>query len=126
MAENQSSLQELQGRSQHLTCDSVETVLVDRETLEALGDVLESSIEGLEECNLWQEFISAAERYLRDVTETQYQEVEELERPIKTAMLFIESWSDKSPDVLGITTHKLSEAHRVLHLILAASKMGGE
>jgi hypothetical protein len=115
-----------EGRSQFLlTCDSVDVVLIDRETLEELNWALVQAIDGLRECELWQEFISAAERHLRESTETQYHQVEELERPIKTAMLFIESWSDKSPDVLSVSTHKLSEAQQVLHLVLTVSEMGG-
>lgn len=125
MSENQSSLQELQGRSQNLlSCDSVDCVLVDRETLEELNWALVQAVDGLENCDLWQEFVSAAERCLKEMTETQ--RLEEWERPIKSAMLFIEAWSDKSPDVLSLSTHKISEAHRVLHLILAASQMGDE
>jgi hypothetical protein len=115
-----------EGRSQFLlTCDSVDAVLIDRETLEELSWTLVQAIDGLHECELWQEFISAAERYLRESTKTQCCRVEELERPIKTAMLFIESWSDKSPDVLSLSTHKISEAQQVLHLVLAASELGG-
>ncbi|MEG4628875.1 hypothetical protein QUB56_04350 [Microcoleus sp. AR_TQ3_B6] len=115
-----------EGRSQFLlTCDSVDVVLIDRETLEELNWFLVQAIDGLEECELWQDFISAAERCLRESTETRCCEVEELERPIKSAMLFIESWSDKSPDVLSVATHKLSQAQKVLHMVLTASKMGG-
>jgi hypothetical protein len=115
-----------EGRSQFLlTCDSVDTVLIDRETLEELNWFLVQAIDGLEECELWQDFISAAERGLRESTETQCCEVEELERPIKSAMLFLESWSDKSPDVLSVSTHKISQAQKVVHMVLAASDMGG-
>jgi hypothetical protein len=124
MTENQSSLQELQGRSQHLTCDSVDCVLVDENTLEELNWALVEAIDGLHECELWQEFITVAERYLKETTETQ--RLEEWERPINSAMLFLDAWSDKSPDILGIATAKLSEAHRVLHMVLAASKLGGQ
>jgi len=116
-----------EGRSQFLlTCDSADCVLVDRKTLEELNWALVQAVDGLRECELWQEFISAAERYLKESTEPHYRQVEKLERPIKTAMLFLESWSDKSPDVLSLSTHKIFETHQVLHLILTASKMGGE
>ena len=115
-----------EGRSQFLlTCDSVDVVLIDRETLEELNWFLVQAMDGLEECELWEDFISAAERCLRESTETRCCEVEELERPIKSAMLFIESWSDKSPDVLSSSTHKISQAQKVLHMVLTASKMGG-
>jgi hypothetical protein len=116
-----------EGRSQFLlTCDSVDVVLIDRKTLEELNWALVQAVDALHECELWQEFISTAERYLKEGTETQYQQVEELERPIKSAILFLESWLDKSPDVLSLSTHKIFEAHQVLHLILTASEMGGE
>jgi hypothetical protein len=112
-------------RSQHLTCDSVDVVLIDRETLEELNLALVQAVDGFEECELWQEFVYVARRYLEESTKTQYYQIEELEHPIKSALLFLESWSDKFPDVLSLSIHKISEAQQVLRLVLTASDMGG-
>jgi hypothetical protein len=114
-----------EGRSQFLTCDSVDTVLIDRKTLKELSLVLVEAVDGFEECQLWQEFIYVAQRYLEESTRTQYHQIEELEHPIKSALLFLESWADKFPDVLSLTIHQISEAQRVLSLVLTASDMGG-
>jgi hypothetical protein len=108
-----------------LTCDSVDVVLIDRKTLKELSLVLVEAVDGFEECELWQEFIYTAKRYLEESTQTQYHQIEELEHPIKSALLFLESWADKFPDVLSLSIHQISEAQRVLSLILAASNMGG-
>jgi hypothetical protein len=116
----------MEGRSQFLlTCDSVDVVLIDRETLEEINSVLVQAVDGLEECKLWEEFVCVAQRYLKESTETRYCEVEELKHPIKSALLFLESWSDKFPNVLSLSTHKISEAQKVLRLVLTASEMGG-
>jgi hypothetical protein len=115
-----------EGRSQFLlTCDSVDTVLIDRETLKELSLVLVQAVDGFEECELWQEFVYVARRYLEESTQTQYHQIEELEHSIKSALLFIESWSDKFPDALSLSIHAISEAQRVLSLVLTASDMGG-
>jgi hypothetical protein len=115
-----------EGRSQFLlTCDSVDTVLIDRKTLKELNLALLQAVDGFEECELWQEFVYVAQRYLKESTETRYYQVEELEHPIKSALLFLESWSDKFPNVLSLSTHKIFEAQKVLHLVLTASEMGG-
>ena len=115
-----------EGRSQFLlTCDSVDVVLIDRETLEELNWALIQAIDGLHECELWQEFVYTAQRYLQDSTETRYCEVEELERPINSALLFLESWAEKFPDELSLSTHAISESQKVLYSILALSDMGG-
>jgi hypothetical protein len=115
-----------EGRSQFLlTCDSVDVVLIDRETLEEINWVLVQAVDGFEECELWEEFVYVAQRYLKESTETRYCQVEELEHPIKSALLFLESWSDKFPNVLSLSTHKISEAQQVLRLVLTASEMGG-
>ena len=115
-----------EGRSQFLlTCDSVDVVLIDRETIEELNWALVQAVDGFEECKLWQEFVYVAQRYLKESTETRYCQVEELEHPIKSALLFLESWSGKFPDVLSLSTHKISEAQKVLHMVLTASEMGG-
>jgi hypothetical protein len=116
----------MEGRSQFfLTCDSVDVVLIDRETLEELNLALLQAVDAFEECELWQEFVYVAQRYLKESTETRYCQVEELEHPIKSALLFLESWSDKFPNVLSLSTHKISETQKVLRLVLTASKMGG-
>jgi hypothetical protein len=115
-----------EGRSQFLlTCDSVDTVLIDRKTLKELSLVLVQAVDGFEDCELWQEFVYVAKRYLEESTQTQYHQIEELEHPIKSALLFLESWADKFPDVLSISIHQISEAQRVLSLVLTASDMGG-
>jgi hypothetical protein len=115
-----------EGRSQFLlTCDSVDVVLIDRETLEELNLALLQAVDGFEECELWQEFVYVAQRYLKESTETQYHQIEELEHPINSALLFLESWLDKFPDVLSLSIHKISEAQQVLRLVLTASEMGG-
>jgi hypothetical protein len=115
-----------EGRSQFLlTCDSVETVLIDRETLRELNKALIEALEGFDECHLWQEFVYVAQRYLTESTETHYCQVEELEHPINSALLFLESWSDKFPDTLSLSTHKIVESQKVLYSILALSQMGG-
>jgi hypothetical protein len=115
-----------EGRSQFLlTCDSVDTVLIDRKTLKELSLVLVQAVDGFEECELWQEFVYVARRYLEESTQTQYHQIEELEHPIKSALLFLESWSDKFPDVLSLSIHTISEAQQVLSLVLTASDMGG-
>ncbi len=115
-----------EGRSQFLwNCDSVETVLVDRKTLKELSLTLVQAVDGFEDCELWQEFIYVAQRYLEESTQTQYHQVEELERPIKSALLFLESWVDKFPDVLSLSIHAISQAQQVLSLVLTASDMGG-
>jgi hypothetical protein len=115
-----------EGRSQPLlTCDSVDTVLIDRKTLKELSLVLVQAVDGFEECELWQEFVYTAQRYLEESTQTQYHQIEELEHPIKSALLFLESWSEKFPDVLSLSIHEISEAQQVLSLVLTASDMGG-
>lgn len=115
-----------EGRSQFLlTCDSVDTVLIDRKTLKELSLALVQAVDGFEECELWQEFVYVARRYLEESTQTQYHQIEELEHPIKSALLFLESWSDKFPDVLSLSIHAISETQRVLSLVLVASDMGG-
>jgi hypothetical protein len=115
-----------EGRSQFLlTCDSVDTVLIDRKTLKELNLVLVQAVDGFEECELWQEFVYTAQRYLEESTQTQYHQIEELEHPIKSALLFLESWADKFPDALGISIREISEAQKVLGLVLTASDMGG-
>jgi len=115
-----------EGRSQFLlTCDSVDSVLIDRKTLKELSLVLVQAVDGFEECELWQEFVYVARRYLEESTQTQYHQIEELEHPIKSALLFLESWSDKFPDVLSLSIHTISEAQQVLSLVLTASDMGG-
>jgi hypothetical protein len=115
-----------EGRSQFLlTCDSVDVVLIDRKTLKELNLVLVQAVDGFEECELWQEFVYTAQRYLEESTQTQYHQIEELEHPIKSALLFLESWSDKFPDALGISIRAISEAQEVLGLVLTASEMGG-
>jgi hypothetical protein len=115
-----------EGRSQFLlTCDSVDTVLIDRKTLKELSLVLVQAVDGFEECELWQEFVYVARRYLEESTQTQYHQIEELEHPIKSALLFLESWSNKFPDVLSLSIHTISQAQQVLSLVLTASDMGG-
>jgi len=116
MAENQSSLQELQRRSQLLTCDSVETVLVDRKTLEEITWGLAESLDGLREVGMLEEFLVAVRGYLRNP--------EQEDTHTEKALLFLDAWFDKSPDTLGINAGKLDEAHKVLRLILCTSKMG--
>jgi hypothetical protein len=114
------------GRSQFLlTCDSVDTVLIDRTTLKKLSLVLVQAVDGFEDCELWQEFVYVAKRYLEESTQIQYRQIEELEHPIKSALLFLESWSDKFPDALSLSIHAISEAQQVLSLVLTASEMGG-
>ncbi|MEG4632506.1 hypothetical protein QUB56_23445 [Microcoleus sp. AR_TQ3_B6] len=115
-----------EGRSQFLlTCDSVDVVLIDRETLRQLNRALIEALEGFQECELWQEFVYTAQRYLQESSETAYCQVEELERPINSALLFLESWAEKFPDVLSLSTHTISESQKVLYSILALSDMGG-
>jgi hypothetical protein len=115
-----------EGRSQFLlTCDSVDTVLIDRKTLKELSLVLVQAVDGFEDCELWQEFVYVAQRYLEESTQTQYHQIEELEHPIKSALLFLESWSEKFPDTLSLSIGAISEAQRVLSLVLTASDMGG-
>jgi hypothetical protein len=108
-----------------LTCDSVDVVLIDRKTLEELNWALVQAVDGFEECELWEEFVYVAQRYLKESTQTQCHQIEELEHPIKSALIFLESWSDKFPNVLSLATHKISEAQQVLRLVLTASEMGG-
>jgi hypothetical protein len=115
-----------EGRSQFLlTCDSVDTVSIDRKTLKELNLVLVQAVDGFQECELWQEFVYTAQRYLKESTQAQYHQIEELEHPIKSALLFLESWADKFPDALGISIREISEAQKVLGLVLTASVMGG-
>jgi hypothetical protein len=115
-----------EGRSQFLLiCDSVDVVLIDRKTLEELNWALVQAVDGFEECELWEEFVYVAQRYLKESTQTQCHQIEELEHPIKSALIFLESWSDKFPNVLSLATHKISEAQQVLRLVLTASEMGG-
>jgi hypothetical protein len=115
-----------EGRSQFLlTCDSVDTVLIDRETLRELNKALIQALKGFEECELWQEFVYTAQRYLQESTETNYCQVEELEHPINSALLFIESWSERFPDTLSLSTGQIRESQRVLYSILTLSDMGG-
>jgi hypothetical protein len=115
-----------EGRSQFLlTCDSVDVVLIDRKTLEELNWALVQAVDGFEECELWEEFVYVAQRYLKESTQTQCHQIEELEHPIKSALIFLESWSEKIPNVLSLATHKISEAQQVLRLVLTASEMGG-
>jgi hypothetical protein len=115
-----------EGRSQFLlTCDSVDVVLIDRKTLEELNWALVQAVDGFEECELWEEFVYVAQRYLKESTQTQCHQIEELEHPIKSALIFLESWSEKFPNVLSLATHKISEAQQVLRLVLTASEMGG-
>ena len=115
-----------EGRSQFLlTCDSVDVVLIDRETLTQLNCALIDVVDGLRQCELWQEFVYVAQRYLQKTTETRYCEVGELEHPINSALLFLESWAEKFPDELSLSTHKVSESQQVLYSILALSDMGG-
>jgi hypothetical protein len=108
-----------------LTCDSVDSVLIDRKTLKEINRALVQAVDGFEECELWQEFVYTAQRYLEESTKTQYHQIEELEHPIKSALLFLESWADKFPDTLGISIRAISEAQEVLGLVLRASDMGG-
>jgi hypothetical protein len=115
-----------EGRSQFLlTCDSVDVVLIDRKTLKEINWTLVQAVDGFEDCELWQEFVYTAQRYLKESTKTQYRQIEELEHPIKSALLFLESWADKFPDVLGLSIQAISEAQEVLGLVLTASEMGG-
>ena len=115
-----------EGRSQFLlNCDSVDTVLIDRKTLKELSLVLVQAVDGFEECELWQEFIYTAQRYLEESTQTQYHQIEELEHPIKSALLFLESWVAKFPDALSLSIGEISKAQRVLSLVLTASDTGG-
>jgi hypothetical protein len=115
-----------EGRSQFLwNCDSVDTVLIDRKTLKELSLTLVQAVDGFEDCELWQEFVYVAQRYLEEITQAQYHQVEELERPVKSALLFLESWVDKFPDVLSLSIHAISQAQQVLSLVLTASDMGG-
>jgi hypothetical protein len=108
-----------------LTCDSVDVVLIDRKTLKEINWTLIQAVDGFEECELWQEFVYTAQRYLEKSTQTQYHQIEELEHPIKSALLFLESWADKFPGVLGLSIRAISEAQEVLSLVLTASDMGG-
>ena len=115
-----------EGRSQILlTCDSVDSVLIDRRTLKELNRALMEALKGFEECELWQEFVYTAQRYLTDSSETQYQQVEELEHPINSALLFLEHWAERFPDTLGLSTSQIRESQKVLYSILAFSNMGG-
>jgi hypothetical protein len=115
-----------EGRSQFLlTCDSVDVVVIDRETLRQLNRALIEVLDGFRECELWQEFVYTAQRYLQESSETHYCQVEELEHPINSALLFLESWAEKFPDVLSLATCTISESQKVLYSILALSDMGG-
>jgi hypothetical protein len=116
MAENQSSLQELQRRSQLLTCDSVETVLVDRETLKELHWSLVRAVDEIYSIRLQQEFIVVAQLFLSQIRGRRAEKVS----------LFLEKWFEHSPSQLKNVEVELSEAQRVSQLILAISKMGGE
>jgi hypothetical protein len=115
-----------EGRSQIvMTSDSVDVVVIDRETLRQLNRALIEALEGFQECELWQEFVYTAQRYLQESSETHYCQVEELEHPINSALLFLESWAEKFPDVLSLSTCTISESQKVLYSILALSDMGG-
>jgi hypothetical protein len=116
MAENQSSLQELQGRSQHLTCDSVEIVLVDRQTLKELHWSLTKAVDEIDSIRLQQEFIVVAQLFLSQIPGRRAEKVS----------LFLEKWFEHSLSQLKNVEVELSEAQRVSQLILAISKMGGE
>jgi hypothetical protein len=72
-----------------LTCDSVDVVLIDRKTLKEINWTLIQAVDGFEECELWQEFVYTAQRYLEKSTQTQYHQIEELEHPIKALCCFL-------------------------------------
>jgi hypothetical protein len=108
-----------------MTCDSVDVVLIDRKTLKEINRTLVQAVDGFEECELWQEFIYTAQRYLEESTQTHYHQIEELEHPIKSALLFLESWVAKFPDALSLSIGAISEAQGVLSLVLRMSEMGG-
>lgn len=116
MPENQSSLQELQGRSQFLTCDSVETVLVDRQTLKELHWSLTKAVDEIDSIRLHQQFVVVAQLFLSQIRGRRAEKVS----------LFLEKWFEHSPSQLKNVEVELLEAQRVSQLILAISKMGGE
>ena len=116
MSENQSSLQELQGRSQNLlTCNSVDCVTVDRKTLNELHRSLLRAVDGLDSIRLHHEFVAVAQFFVSGIRC----------RRAEKASLFLDKWLEHSPGQLKEIEVELVEAQRVFQMILAMSKMGG-
>ena len=104
------------GRSQLLTCDSVETVLVDRKTLKEIHWSLTRAVDEIGSIRLHQQFVVVARFFLSGVRGRQAEKIS----------LFLEKWFEHSPRQLKAVEVELLEAQRVSQMILAISKMGGE
>ncbi len=103
-------------RSQHLTCDAVDCVLVDRETIGELSWGLAKVLDELDSIRLHQQFVTVAQ-YFVSQGRSKHQE---------KALLFLDTWFERVPDQLKEVEASLLEARSVLSLILAASKLGGK
>lgn len=105
-----------EGRSQLLTCDSVETVLVDRETLEELHWSLTRAVDEIGSIRLHQQFVTVARFFVSGIRGRQAEKI----------TLFLNKWFEYSPRKLKRVEVELEEAQRVSHMILAISKLGDE
>ena len=103
-------------RSQVLTCDAVETVLVDRKTLEEIYWNLTRAVDEIGSIRLHQQFVTIARFFVSGIRGRQAEKI----------TLFLDKWFEYSPGELKRVEAELSQAQRVSQMLLAVSKMGGE
>ena len=102
-------------RSQFLTFESTDKIVIDRETFKQLLALLNSCVDELVNPRDCEIFLTFLDTYLSENNSPE---------PRK-ALLLLNYYRDIVPDALEEVVDRLEEARGIFNVILAASKLGG-
>jgi hypothetical protein len=103
------------GRSQFLTFESTDKIVIDRETFKQLLALLNSCVDELVNPRDCEIFLTFLDTYLSESDSPE---------PRK-ALLLLNYYRDVVPDALEEVAERLEEARGIFKFILTASKLGG-
>jgi hypothetical protein len=108
-----------QGRSQSLTSDSDDKIIIDRKTVKRLRSLATRCAEELlnpRDCTV---FLESLDSHLTESTVPEPQRTSQ-------ALLLLKVYRDVVPDALEEVTELLEELREILGFILRASELGGD
>lgn len=114
MSENQSFLQELEGRSQKLTSAPDDKIVIDRETLGELLALVSQCALDLVNPRDNEIFLTSLDIHLSKSDSPE----------ARKSLLLLNHYRDVAPEALGDIAEWLEEARQLINVVLAASEMG--
>jgi len=103
------------GRSQFLTFESTDKIVIDRETFKQLHSLVGSCMDELVNPRDCEIFLTFLDTYLSESHSPE----------ARKALLLLNYYRDVVPDALEEIAERLEEARGIFNFILTASKLGG-